>query len=67
MKLLYRSSPTGQRGQSKGKLTQVGAVASFLILSLAALSTIAPASLLLLQLFLGFCQTCITILRARGI
>lgn len=67
MKLLYRSSPAGQPGKSKAKLAQMGAVAGLMILCPAALHIIAPVRFLLLQLFLDFCQACVTILGIRGV
>ena len=67
MKFLYRSSPPWQPRKSKGKLTQIGAVAGLMVLCHAALHIIASVSFLLLQLFLDFCQTCVTILKIRGV
>ena len=66
MKSFYRSSPAGQNGKTRGKLTQLGAVAGLMVLVHAALHIIAPVSLLLLQLSPAVCQACVTILRICG-
>lgn len=66
MKFLYRSSQAGQTGKSRGKLTQLGAIAGLMVLGHAALHIIAPISLFLLQLSPDVCQACVTILRICG-
>lgn len=66
MKSLYRSSQAGQPGKTRGKLTQLGAVAGLMILVHAALHIIAPVTLLLLQFSPDVCQACVTILRIWG-
>ena len=67
MKFPHSSSQAEQPGKSKGKVAQIGAVAGLMILSFEALHMLAPASLVLLQLFLDVCQACVTILRIRGV
>jgi hypothetical protein len=66
MKSLYRGSQAAQTGKSRGKLTQLGAVAGLMILVHAAVHIIAPVGLLLLQLSPDVCQACVTILKICG-